>query len=128
VTRLCHESVEQLVLRAFEFGDLFEHTGPMTTHGFGVAFGLAVIFAGERGFRDQGAEPGVVGCIGEVGQLLVGDSELLPQLAQPVGYLTKPPLDRSFGHEQRLYASPATRSAWIAPQGGPIGCPVPDGR
>ena len=54
-------------------------------HGVGVALGLAVLVLGQRRLGHQGPQAGVVGLLGEVAQLLVGDGQLLAELAEPVG-------------------------------------------
>ena len=48
------------------------HVGAVPAHRLGVPGGLAVLPLGERRLRDEGPQAGVVGLVGEVGQLLVG--------------------------------------------------------
>lgn len=51
----------------------------MTGHGRGGPLGLTVLVIGERGLRHEGTDARVVGDVGEVGELLVRDRELLSQ-------------------------------------------------
>jgi len=98
VARLCHEPVEELVLRALESADLVEDTRPVAAHGFGVTLGLAVVFTRQRCLGHQGPEMGIVRGTGKLRQLLVGHAELVTELAQPTSDLTQPSLDRCLGH------------------------------
>ena len=58
------------------------HVGAVAAHGVGVLLGLAVLLLGERRLGDEGPEPGVVGLVGEVRELLVGHPQLLAELAR----------------------------------------------
>lgn len=80
----------------------------MALHGIGVALGLVVLAIGERCLRHQRAQVGVVGCLGEVRELLVGHGEVVPQLAEPAGDLREAALDEGPGHQAAVYAG-ATR-------------------
>ena len=98
MARLCHELVEELVLRPFEPCDLFEDVRLVAAHGLGVTFGLAVILSRQRCLGHQGPEVGVARSIGKLCQLLVGHVELFAELTQPTSDLTQPSLDRCLGH------------------------------
>src|SRR5205823_9925172 len=74
---LCSESVEQLVLFAFELVDRGLHFGSMAFVGVSVALGLVVLPIGKRGLGDERTDASVVGGVVEVGHLLVGQDELL---------------------------------------------------
>lgn len=70
----------------------------MALHGVGVALRVVVLAVGERRLRDERAQPGVVGRLGEVRQLLVGHGQILPELAQAAGHLREAPFDDGLGH------------------------------
>lgn len=61
--------------------------GPVPTHALGMAFGLAMFLAGQRGFGHQRPEPGIIGHISELCKLLVSDRQLLTKVAQAGGDL-----------------------------------------
>ncbi len=65
---------------------------------FGVAAGLAMFFFSQRGLRDQGTEPGIVGFIGKLGQLLFGDRQVVAQRAELLAHAAKLALDLGTGH------------------------------
>ena len=71
------EPIEQIVLGSFEFGDGFQHGGSAPRHRVGVPLGLEVFVLGQRRLGDEGAEPCVVGGLGQRRQLLVDDRQLL---------------------------------------------------
>lgn len=70
----------------------------MAHHGIGVALGLLVLLGGQGGLGDEGPQTGVVGRVGQVGQLILGDGELLTELAQARGDLRQAALDEGSGH------------------------------
>jgi hypothetical protein len=88
------EPVEQLVLRTFELLDRRDHGHLVPGHCVGVTSGFAMLLIGQRGFRHQRAEPRVVGVLGQVGQLFVGDGELTAGLAKSVGQLYETPFEQ----------------------------------
>jgi hypothetical protein len=65
----------------------------VTLHGVGVALGLAVLAPGEGRLRHERPEARVVGLVGEVVELLVGDAELLAQLALALGVVGESALE-----------------------------------
>ena len=71
-------------------------------HRVGVALGLAVLPLGERRLRHQRAQPGVVGLVGEVRELLVGDRELATELHEPFGHIGQPLFEQRAGHPGSL--------------------------
>ncbi len=52
----------------------------VAAHGIGVALGFTVVLAGERRLRHQGPEPGLVGVVDQVGELLVDHRQLATHL------------------------------------------------
>jgi hypothetical protein len=105
---LGQQPVEQLVLRELELGDLLDDLGSMPGHGLGVALGVVVLPVGERGLRHERAEPGVVGRIGEVAQLLLGDGQLLTEVAEPSTHLRQAALHEGPGHGRQCTPVGAT--------------------
>ncbi len=53
----------------------------MGPHRLGVTGRFAVFAVGDGGLGDEGAQPGVVGGVGEMQELLVGDTQLFPELS-----------------------------------------------
>ena len=102
-------------MRLLEAGDVLEQVSAVPLHGIGVALGIVVLAVGQGGLRDQRAQPGVVGRLGEVGQLLIGHGEVVPQLAEPAGDLCEAAFDEGPGHRRAVYV-------------GGIQCPDPDAR
>jgi hypothetical protein len=76
---LCHQLVEQVILGLLESGDGLCHLRPVPRHGIGVALGLVVLPVGQRGLGDQGPQASVVGLLGQLRELVVGDPQLLPE-------------------------------------------------
>ena len=70
----------------------------MATHRVGVTLGLLVLLGREGRLGDEGPQPGVVGRLGEVGQLVVGHRQLFAQLAKTGGNLRQAALDEGSGH------------------------------
>ncbi len=92
------ETVEEVVLGRLEFVDVLLQLGTEALHGLGVPRGLPMIALGDGRLRDQGAETRLVGLFGEVEELLVGDVQFPPQLAEPGRHLGEAPLDERPGH------------------------------
>jgi hypothetical protein len=89
-TPLPEHPVEQFVLGALEFGDLVLQLTAVAAHGISVSLGLALVLTGEGRLRHQRAQPGVVGDVVEDRQLLVGDRQIVAQLAETGGDLAQP--------------------------------------
>lgn len=92
------QPVEQLVLVLLETLDTRLHFAPVAQHGIRVALGLPVLALGQWGLGHEGPQTGVVGLFGELPKLLVGDDQLLAELAQPVGELRQATFDERAGH------------------------------
>ena len=56
----------------------------MAGNGSHLPFGVATLALGQRGLGDEVAHPGVVGLVGEVGELLLGDGHVDTQAAEPL--------------------------------------------
>src|SRR4051794_27122875 len=74
---LGHQAVEQLVLGLLEPADLVDHPGPVALHRLSMALRVLVLPVGQGRLRHERPQAGVVGGLGEVAELLVGDGELL---------------------------------------------------
>ena len=98
---LGHQPVEQLVLGLLEPADLVEHLGAVALHGVGVALGVLVLPVGERRLRHERPQPGVVGGLGEVAELLVGHGELLAELLEARADLGEAAFDEGPGHRRQ---------------------------
>lgn len=61
--------------------------GPVPTHTVRMAFGLAMLSAGQWSLGHQCPEPGIIGHIGELCKLLVSKRQLLTKVAQASGDL-----------------------------------------
>lgn len=81
-----------------EAGDALEEVGAMALHGLGVPLGVVVLAVREWCLRQERAQPGVVRGVGEVGQLLVGDPQVVAELPQARGDLREAALDEGPGH------------------------------
>jgi hypothetical protein len=57
----------------------------------------------ERRLGHQSPQAGLVGLVGEVRQLLVGDGELATELDESPGQLRQPPFDQRAGHGAGVY-------------------------
>ena len=104
---LREQPVEQLVLIALQLGDLVEHGGAVPSHGLGMPLGLPMVDVGDGRLGHQGPQPGVVGGIGQMRELLIRDLELGAQLLQATGNLAESPLDQRLGHEGESTAETA---------------------
>lgn len=71
----------------------------MAAHRVGVALRVAELAIGHRRLGDEGAQPRVVGLVGEVSELLVGDGELFSQLLEPPAHFGEAALDVTAGHD-----------------------------
>ena len=96
------EPVEQIVLGPLELVDLGRpRESRWRRHRVGVPLGLAVLLLGQRRLRHERPQAGLVGLLGELRELLVGDPQLLTELAQARGEVL----------EAALHAANGTRSA-----------------
>lgn len=59
---------------------------------------VAMFSFGQRRLGDEGPEPSVVGGVGEVAKLLVGDDEFFTQLLEPFADLGEPPFQQRPRH------------------------------
>lgn len=73
----------------------------MALHGVGVALRVVVLPVGQWGLRHEGAQPCVVGGLGEVRKLLVGHGEVVAQLPEARGDLGQTALDEGPGHRRQ---------------------------
>ena len=96
--RVLGAPVEEIVLGLLQLAQLAHDVGSVPGHGVGMTLGLGVLAPGQRRLRDQSAETGVGGGVGEHGELLVGNRELLTEITQALGGLEEPALDQRPGH------------------------------
>ena len=85
--------VEQFVLASFERTDLVDDLVAMATHGVGMTRSAAVLAIGERCLRDEGTQACVVGLVGEVRELFVGDGQIVAQHLETVADLDQATFD-----------------------------------
>ena len=78
-----------------------DQVDPVPRHGARGPLRLAVLLVRERGLGHHRPDPGVVGQVGEVPELLVGDRQLLAQRREPAPDQSQPTLDEE-GHELSL--------------------------
>lgn len=90
----------------FELGDVVEDLGAVAAHGIGMPLGFLVLPLGQGRLGDKRAQAGVVGGLGEVGQLVLGDRQLLAQLAKAGGDLRQAALDEGSGHPEQSTLPP----------------------
>ena len=107
---LCHEPLEQLVLRPLQLFDRSRDCGPAASHGVGVALRLVMLAVCKGRLGDECPDAGVVGLVVELRELLIGDGELGSQLLEPLAHLREFSLDRhqlalepASGDEGHLY-------------------------
>jgi hypothetical protein len=81
------ELIQQLVLPGLQLCDLVLNLIPVALHRPGMAFGLLELLICERGLRDEGAQPGLVGNVREVSELVLGDCEVGAQRCQAARHL-----------------------------------------
>src|SRR3546814_68809 len=108
---LGEQPVEEVVLGLLEAGYRLDELGAVPLHRVGVALGVMVLPVGQRRLGDERAQAGVVRHLGEVLELLVGDSQLLAELAQARGHLCEASLHEGPGHARQC-----TRHRPRAPQ------------
>src|SRR5262245_36352693 len=94
----CSQTVEQLVLFAFELVARGLHLGSMAFVGVSVALGLVVLPIGKRCLGHECPDSGLVSGIVEVFGLLLRQDELLAKLLQPIADLLQPALDHRPRH------------------------------
>ena len=66
----------------------------MTAHRLGMTRCLTVLAFGERGLRDQRADPGIVGDPGKALKLFIGDHEFLAEITQLRAQFTQATLEQ----------------------------------
>ena len=74
--------------------DLFEEVGAVALHGIGVSLGVLMLTVGDGGLGYQRPEPGVVGRLHQVAELLLGHGELVAELAEACAQLRQTSLDK----------------------------------
>lgn len=92
------EPVEQVVLGCFQLAHLGQQVIAVTTHRFGMALGLVVFLFGQRCLGNQSPQAGLIGLIGEVRKLLVGNGKLTRDGLHAVGNVSKTPFDEGAAH------------------------------
>ena len=75
------ESVEQFILLLLESPNIGDHLVAVTFHCLGMTSSSSMLLLGEWGLRDEGPEASIVGFVGEMGQLLISNSQLMAQVA-----------------------------------------------
>lgn len=73
--------------------DLLDEVGPMALHRIRMALGFLVLSVCDRGLGHKRPQACVVRRLGKVAKLLVGNGELLAELAQTSAQLRQAPLD-----------------------------------
>jgi hypothetical protein len=92
------QAIEQLVLQHLEAGDLGGDLGPTSLHRLGVTSSLAMVVVGKRRLGHQRTQPGVVGLLDEVRDLLVVDRKVGVELLESTGHVDQPTLDERSRH------------------------------
>jgi hypothetical protein len=98
--RFCSQTVEQLVLFAFELLDRGLHLGSMARVGLSMALRLVVLPIGKRCLGHERPDAGLVGGLVEMSGLLVRQDKLLPKLLQPIADLLQSALDHRPRHSR----------------------------
>lgn len=86
------ESVEQVVLLLLKPTNIGNHLASVTFHRLGVTSSDAMLPFSERGLGNERSEASIVGLVGEMGQLLVGNCQFVTQVAQLDIDFREPPL------------------------------------
>jgi hypothetical protein len=94
LSRLDHETIEELVLRALKIGDGRQQVRLAASHRVGVTLGLLVLLPGPWRLVEEGADAGVVGIGSQGRHLLVQHGDLTSSALQPVVHVAQAPLDR----------------------------------
>ena len=92
------ETVEQFVLLSLEPTDISDDLATVPIHRLGVTGRGSMLALGEWRLRHQGPEASLVGLIGEMGELLLGDGQLVAQIAQLRSDVDESPLESRPGH------------------------------
>ncbi len=74
----------------------------MLAEPFGVAPGGAMFLLGERRFRDECTQTGVVGLVDQADELLVGDLQVVAQGPELIAHGTESPFDLASGHGRSI--------------------------
>lgn len=85
----------------------------MTAETVGVPAGLAMLLLGERCLGHEGTETGVVGFVGELVELLLGDAEVVTRRLELFADGAESTLDLGPGHGVEHRLGPVKRSRWI---------------
>ena len=97
-------AVEKGILLAFELGDRTGQRVALATEGVGVTAALAGLGVRERCLGYEGPQPGGVGLLLHVEELLLRDREVGAQAAKPVADVDEAPLEQGVGHDRILRA------------------------
>ena len=84
--------------------------------GVGVPAHLVGLGLAQRGLRDEGPQPGVLGLVRQDRALLVGDRELGPQALEAVAHVDEPALEQGLVMEPPVYGAAARTMAdveWV---------------
>lgn len=122
-SRRRRQTIEQVVLLAIEGVDPSVQPIAMGPKSIRVAAGRSVLPFGQWRLRDQGTEPCIIRFAGELGELLLGDGQVISHRAElrPHGAKTTLDLGPSHGDEHRL--TPMMLRRWIAAIGVAVsGC------
>lgn len=99
--RLGQQLVEQVVLGRFELADAHGDLGPMAEQCVGVTLCVLVLATRQWRFRHKRPQARVIGDIGKVGKLFLGDSKLFPQPHETLGHLAEAALEPGPRHDER---------------------------
>src|SRR4051794_11977861 len=86
VSVLGRQAVEKLVLSLLELVDGGLHLRPVPAHRLGMTLCFMMLAIRDRRFGHERAQSSVIGGLGELEQLLVGDEQLGTQLLQPLAH------------------------------------------
>ncbi len=102
-----------------QFDDFGFHHLAAPGHGIGVAPGVRVLALREGRLRDQRPDAGLVGRLGERGQLVIDHGQLLTSALEPLGNIHQPALDQGSGHGFRRLPEQPAITRHIVPKGLP---------
>lgn len=96
-----------------ERGDLHLQPIAVLSQPVGVTAGLAMLLLGQWRLRHERAQASVVGLVGELDELLLGDPEVVARRLQLLAHGAKAALDLGPGHDIEHRLGPVKRSPWI---------------